>query len=163
MQIKEITIEIRDIKDRRKHSNHLENKTNINVRNYTLSGPLQEGHAKHDEGGVHYEDSVQTVHLLPDNMYSPEHCALIQCPSPKEPNASPLLLPELHPSSPSNETWSKPPSKKLPSSKSPNSPESPRIVEGNADEEGDPLCTKMNSCDNEISSIVDDGCKKVGV
>ena len=57
-QIKQITIEIRDIKDRRKPKiDSSEELRTVNVRNHTLSGPLQEGHEEHDEDNVHYESN----------------------------------------------------------------------------------------------------------
>jgi len=58
-QIKQITIEICDIKERKKtkiDSSKVQN--TINVRNHTLSGPLQEGHEEHDEGGIRYENNT---------------------------------------------------------------------------------------------------------
>jgi len=58
-QIKQITIKICDIKDRRKRHNIDVRKTNstINVRNHRQSGLLQECHEEHDEGDVYYVDS----------------------------------------------------------------------------------------------------------
>jgi len=58
-QIKQITIEIRDIKERRKTKIDLAKVSNtINVHNRTQNGPLQDGHVEHDEDDVHYEDSI---------------------------------------------------------------------------------------------------------
>jgi len=58
-QIKQITIEICDIKERKRIIvNSSKVSSTVNVHNHTLSGPLQEGHAEHDESGVHYDDSI---------------------------------------------------------------------------------------------------------
>jgi len=121
-QINMITIEIRDIKERKKTKvNSAEGtKGTFNVRNHILSGPLQEGHGEHDENGIHYDDSTQTVHPLPRNVYNPEHCAPAQYPTPTGPTASPPLPPELHPSSPSSGNPAKPVSSTTPWSKKPN-------------------------------------------
>ena len=162
-QIKQITIEIRDIKDKRKRNiDFKRTKNTINVRNHTLSDPLQEGHEEHDEDGIHYEDSIQIAHLAPDNTYTPEHCVPTQCPSPREPTASPPLPPELHPSSPDSETPEGIPSRKLRWSKSPSGPESPGIVEGNADEEGDPPWSKTKLSWNETGGDTGVPCRKAG-
>jgi len=71
-QIKEITIEIRDIKERKKHKINSISKSydTINVRNHKRNGPLQEGHEEHDEDDVHYESSAQSDLLLLDNTNS---------------------------------------------------------------------------------------------
>jgi len=102
-QIKQITIEIRDIKDRRKGNIEFK-KTNstFNVRNHRQSDPLQECHEEHDEDDVHYEDSNQTVHQSPDNKNTQTHCVPIQPLPAKGSISSHPPHPELHPSSPSN-------------------------------------------------------------
>jgi len=163
-QIKQITIEIHDIKEKRKKTIDSKQCSNtINVHNHTLSGLLQEGHAKHDKDGIYYKDSKQTVHPAPDSKNTQEHCVPTQCPSPTKPIASPPPPPELHPSSLGSGNPSKLPSRKLLWSKSPNGPESPGIMEGNADEEGDPPWTRTNpSCDGS-SNDADAECRKVGV
>ena len=57
-QIKQITIEICDIKDRRrKDIDFKKDKSTINVHNHNWSDLLQECHEEHDEDDVHYEDS----------------------------------------------------------------------------------------------------------
>jgi len=139
LQIKQITVEIRDIKKRKKekHFKFKGRTSTFRTRNHTGNDPLQEGHVKHDEGDVHYEDNEQNVHLVPDNMNILEHCVPTQYPSPVEPIISPPPCPEPHPSSLDNGTPEEIPSRKLRWSKSPNGPESPGIVEGNADEESD--------------------------
>jgi len=164
-QIKQITIEIRDIKERRKNKINFTstNYDTINVHSHSPSDSLQEGHEEHDEDGVHYGDSIQNNRPVPDNTYILEHCAPAQCPSPTEPTASPPLPPELHPSSPSSEIPVKTPSTKLLWSKSPSGPESPGIVEGNAVEEGDPPWNNTNSSWNNGGDDVGAPCKKAGV
>jgi len=124
-QIKQITIEIRDIKERRKINVDSSKVSNtINVHNHTLSGPLQEGHEEHDEDDVHYENSIRTVHPQPRSKNNRTHYVPAQYPTPIEPTASPPLPPELHPSSPSNGNPVKPVSSTTPWSKRPNDLES---------------------------------------
>jgi len=114
-QIKQITIEICDIKNKKKTKIVLEDRSTstFNVHNHTLSGHLQECHVKHDEGDVHYEDSILIVHPVPDSMHTLEHCAPTQCPSPTKPIASPPPPPEPHPSLPGSGIPGENPSRKL--------------------------------------------------
>jgi len=77
-QIKQITIEIRDIKERRKNKINSSNVQNtFNVHNRIRNGPLQEGHEEHDEDDVHYDDSKQNDHQLLDNTNSQICCVPI--------------------------------------------------------------------------------------
>jgi len=62
-QIKQITIGIHDIKDKRKDNIGINRISNtFNVRSHILNGPLQEHHEEHDEDGVHYKDNIGTNH-----------------------------------------------------------------------------------------------------
>jgi len=165
-QIKQITIEIRDIKDKKKSNIDFRETTSstINVHNHTLSGPLQEGHEEHDEDDIRYEDSIRTVHLVPDNTYTQEHCAPTQYPSPEEPTASLPPFPELHPSSPSNGNPAKPVSSTTPWSKSPNDPGSPGNEGDNVGGVVDLLCTTNGTTSgsaNDVDPCAD--CRKAGV
>jgi len=131
-QIKQITIEIRDIKRRSKNKiNSAEVSSTISVHNHTLSGPLQVGHEEHDEDDVHYEDSTQSDHQQPGNKYNRTRYVPTQYPTPTVSTSSPPLPPELHPSSSSNGNPVKPVSSTTPWSKKPNDPESPEIVGDN--------------------------------
>ena len=125
-QIKQITIEIRDIKERNKIKIDSQEVSNtINDHNHILSGPLQDGHVEHDEDDVHYEDNIRNVHRQPRSMSNRIRYALTQYPSPTISTSSPLPPPELHPSSPSNGNPVKPVSSTTPWSKRPNDPGSP--------------------------------------
>jgi len=131
-QIKQITIEIRDIKERSRNKIDSQKVSNtVSVRNHTLSGPLQDDHAGHDEGDVHYEGSIQSVHQQPYNTYTRTCYAPVQYPIPIGSTSSPPPLPELHPSSPSNGNPVKPVSSTTPWSKKPNDSGSPEIVGDN--------------------------------
>jgi len=123
-QIKQITIEIRDIKEKNKF-NTKKVKNTFSVHNRTWNGRLQEGHEEHDEHDVHYEGNIQTAHPAPDNMCNQEHCAPAQYPIPIVSTSSTPLPPELHPSSPSSGNPVKPVLSTTPWSKKPIDPESP--------------------------------------
>jgi len=142
-QIKQITIEIRDIKERKKHRIDSSRITNtINVRNHTQSGPLQGGHEEHDKDDVHYEYSIQSDHQLPGSKSTQRHYAPAQYPSPIVSTSLPPPPPELHPSLPSNENPVKPVSSTTPWSKRPNDPGSPANEGDNVGGVmGVPLCT----------------------
>jgi len=164
LQIKQITVKIHDIKNRKKENqinSKLDNGT-FSVHNHIGNGPLQEGHVKHDEDDVCYEDSVQSVHPVLDNKNSQEHCVLTQCPSLTTPTALPSLPPELHPSSPNSGIPEGTPSRKLRWSKLPNVPESPGIVEGNAVEKGDPPWSNTKPSWSGTGDNIDEPCKKAG-
>ena len=165
-QINLITIEIRDIKERRKTKIDSARgvTSTFNVRNHILSGPLQEGHEEHDENGIHYDGSTQTVHPLPRNAHNQEHCAPTQYPTPTEPIASPPLPPELHPSSPSNGNPVKPVSSTTPWSKRPNVSVSLGNEGDNVGGVVDLLCTMNGTTSGDVNDVGPcDDCKKEGV
>jgi len=164
-QIKQITIEIRDIKEKKKNKiNSMDKTTNtINVHNHTMSGPLQEGHEVHDEDGGHYDDSKQTGRQLPRSMYNQKRYALVQYPTIKEPISSPPLPPELHPSSPNSESPSRPASLTTPWSKKPIDPESPGNEGDNAGGVVDLLWTTKGMTSGGASDAdPNDECRKAG-
>jgi len=63
-QIKQITIEICDIKNRKKVMDKIETRTTstFNVHNHYKSDPLQKCHEEHDVYDIHYKDSTRIVH-----------------------------------------------------------------------------------------------------
>ena len=154
-QINQITIEIHDIKERRKNKiNSSRGATStFNVHNHILSGPLQEGHEEHDENGIHYDGSIRTDHLLPRNAHSQERCAPTQYPTPTGPTASPPLPPELHPSSPSSGNPVKPVSSMTPWSKKPNDSVSPGNEGDNVGGVVDLLCTTNGTTSGGVSDV----------
>ena len=166
-QIKQITIEIRDIKERRraKIDSSKVAKT-INAHSHIPNGPLQEGHEEHDEDGVHYKNNIRIDHPLPGNRNNQIHCVPTQYLPAEGSTASQSLPPQDHPSLPSNGSPSTPTSMTPPCSTSPSNPKSPENREGNVveDEETAPWKTMVNS-----SSCVGFGngpgaeCKKEGV
>ena len=140
-QIKQITIEIRDIKERKKNKIELALvSSTINVHNHTWNGPLQEGHVEHDEGDVHYEDNIQSVPQLPRSRNNRTRYVPTQSLLAKGSTSSQSPHPRDHPSLPSNGSPSTLTSKTPPWSTSPNDPESPVIEGGNVaeDKETDP-------------------------
>ena len=154
-QIKQITIEICDIKERKKTKIDSSKEVNtINVRNHTLSGPLQEGHEEHDESDVHYEDSKQTVHQSPHSTNNRRRYVPTQYPTPIGPTSLPPLPPELHPSSPSNESPVKLASSTTPWSKKPNDPASPGNEGDNAGGVVDLLCTTNGTTSGGVNDVV---------
>jgi len=61
-QIKQITIEICDIKNKKRNNIGIMHSNNtFNVHNHKQSDPLQRCHEEHDEDDVHYEDSVMNT------------------------------------------------------------------------------------------------------
>ena len=167
-QIKQITIEIRDIKERRKlkiNSSIVSN--TINVHNHTRNGPLQEGYEEHDEDGVHYKNSIQSDHQSPCSKNTQEHCVPTQSLPATRSTSSQLPLPLNHPSLPSNGSPSTPTSKIPPWLTSPDDPEFPEIGEGNVaeDEETDPPWKTMVNSSSFVESDDVPGaeCKKEGV
>jgi len=65
-QIKQITVEIRDIKRRKQDNIGIKSTINtVNVHSHRQDDPLPKCHKEHDEDVVHYEDSEKTVHLPP--------------------------------------------------------------------------------------------------
>ena len=166
-QIKQITIEIRDIKERKKNkvdSSKVQN--TINVRNRTLSGPLQEGHEEHDEDDVHYTNSIQIVLLPLGNRSNQTHCAPTQSLLEEGSTASPSPPPLNHPSSLSSGSPSKPTSKIPPWSNEPDNPESPGNEGDNAGGVvGLPWTTTKGtpSGGDESAAVPDDDDRKAGV
>ena len=154
-QIKQITIEIRDIKERSKNKiDSSEVSNTINVHNHTLSGPLQDDHAEHDEDDVRYEDNIRNGHPQLYSMYNRTRYAPVQYPIPIVSTSSPPLPPELHPSSPSNGNPVKPVSSTTPWSKKPIDPESP----GNEGDNvggvmGDLLCGTNGMTSGDASDV----------
>jgi len=67
-QIKQITVEIRDIKTRNKIK--LDPTTRVivqdttSIHNCTSNDPLQISHGKHDEDGEHYVHNKQSIHVM---------------------------------------------------------------------------------------------------
>ena len=168
-QIKQMTVEIHDIKTRNKIKMDSSTRTNIqeettNVHNRIRNGPLQTSHEKHDEDDIHYVHSIRSVHLVPDNMNNLEHYAPTQCPVPEESTASSPPPLAIHPSLPNRRTPSSSPSRKRPESMSPNDPESPGNEGGNIDDSCDsPSTTKTNDdCDGSVG-VAGVPCKKGGV
>jgi len=166
-QIKQITVEIRDIKKRKRYNIDQDKGNDIsNVYNHTPNGLLQERHEEHDEGVVHYDNNGQTVLPRPDSTNSRAHYA----PTPLLPEevstASLPPPPELHPSSPSNGSPSKPTSKIPPWSNEPDDPESPGNEGDNAGGVvGLPwMTTKGTPSGGDESAVAPaDNDKKVGV
>ena len=154
-QIKQITIEIRDIKERNKNKIDSQEVPNtISVRNHILSGPLPDDHEGHEQDGVHYEDSIRSVHQQPHSMYTRTHYVPTQYPSPTISTSSLLLPPELHPSSPSNGNPVKPVSSTTPWSKRSNDPESPANEGDNVGGvRGDLLCGTNGTTSGDASDV----------
>jgi len=167
-QIKQITIEIRDIKERKKtkvYSTSTDYNT-INVRNHSPSGSLQGGHEGHDEDDVHYEDSTRIDLQLLGNKNNQAHCAPTQSLPAKGSTSLHPLPPEDHPSLPSNENPSTPPSTTPPWSTSPDGPKSPEIEGGNVDGDEEnvlPSRTMVRSSGDRFGGKPDAECKKEGV
>ena len=166
-QIKQITIEIRDIKGKKQDNIDIKKRTStINTRNHKRSDPLQECHEEHDEDVEHYIYSEQTVHQLPDSKHNLVHYAPTPLPPEEEPTSSLPWPPVLHPSSPSNGSPAKPTSKRLPWSEMPNDPESPGNEEDNAGRvDGLPWTTTNGIPSGGDESVVcpADDDKKAGV
>ena len=152
-QIKQITIELRDIKTRN-HVNSSKVSNTVNVHNRTENGPLQVGHEAHDEDDVHYDDSIRNVHQPLHSRYNQERCAPTQYPTPIESTSSPPLPPELHPSPPSNGNPAKPVSSTTPWSRRPNIPESPGNEEDNVGGVVDLLCTTNGTTSGDVNDAV---------
>jgi len=154
-QIKQITIEIRDIKERNKNKIDYQKVSNtVSVHNHTRSGPLQDGHAGHDEDDVHYEDSTRTDHRLPGSKYNRTRYAPVQYPIPTISTSSTPLPPELHPSSPSSGNPAKPVSSTTPWSTKPNEYGSPEIVGDNVGGVmGDLLCGTNGTTSGDASDV----------
>ena len=154
-QIKKITIEIRDIKERKKSKiNSAEGTTStISVHNHKLSDPLQEGHEGHDEHDIHYNGSKQNVHQLPRNVHNQEHYAPTQYPTPIGPIASPPLPPELHPSSPSNGNPVKPVSSTTPWSNGLTASAYPENEGDNVGGVVDLLCTTNGTTSGGVNDV----------
>ena len=154
-QIKQITIEIRDIKERNKAKyNSQEVPNTFSAHNRIQNDPLQDGHAGHDEDDVHYEDSIQSVHPQPRNRYTRTHYVPTQYPSPTVSTSSTPLPPELHPSSPSSGNPVKPVSSTTPWSKKPNDSGSPEIVGDNVGGVmGDLLCGTNGTTSGDASDV----------
>ena len=164
-QIKQITIEIHDIKERKRNKiNSSMVQNTVNVRNHISNGPLQEDHGKHDESGIRYKDNTQTVHPVPDSESTQEHCALTQYPVPTGPTASPPLPPELHFSSPSSGNPVKPVSSTTPWSKRPNDPVSPGNEGDNIGGVVDLPCTTNRMTSGDVNDVGPcNECRKAGV
>jgi len=125
-QIRQITIEIRDIKRRKQDNiNSKETINTVNIHNHKLSDPLQECHEEHDEDVGYYVYNAQTVHPLLDNTNTLTHYAPTPLPPEGVPTSWPPWPPEPHPSSPNSGSPSKPTSKTPPWSNEPADPESP--------------------------------------
>jgi len=101
-KIKDITLEICNIKEQKKASPLCIAYTNVH--NHKLNGPLQIHHEEHDKDVVHYEDNTGSDHQPPHNKCNPGHCVLTQCPAPKDSTSSSPLLPLTHPSEELSET-----------------------------------------------------------
>ena len=154
-QIKQITIEIRDIKERRNIKiDSSKVASTINARNHTLSDLLQDGHEGHDEGDVHYEDNIQNVHQLPRSRNNQRRYVPTQHPTPIVSTSLPPLPPELHPSSPSSENPVKPVSSTTPWSEKPNDPGFPENEGDNVGERGDLLCTTSGTTSGSVNDVV---------
>ena len=167
-QIKQITIEIRDIKERRKR--YIIDQDNVNdtssVHNHKQNDLLRGRHEGHDEDAVHCDDNRQIVHPLPDSKHNQERYAPTPLPPEEGSIASPPLPPELHPSSPSNGSPLKPTSKSSPWSNGPSDPESPGNEGDNAGGVVDlPWTTTKGTPSGGDESIVApaDDDKKAGV
>ena len=152
-QIKQITIEIRDIKTRSKNIS-LGGTNTINVHNHTENDPLQVGHEEHDEDVVHYDDNIRSVHQSPRSKNNQEHCAPAQYPTPTESTSSPPPPPELHPSSLSSGNPVKPVSSTTPWSKRPNDPASPGNEGDNVGGVVDLLCTTNGTTSGGVNDAV---------
>jgi len=80
-QIKQISTEICDIKTRNKIKINslmegIIQESSTNAHNHIQYDPLQICHETHDEDDEHYDHSIQSIHLVPDNMNNLECCAL---------------------------------------------------------------------------------------
>jgi len=154
-QIKQITIEIRDIKERSRNKIDSQEVSNtINVRNHILSGPLPDDREEHEQDGVHYADNIRNNHPQPHNRYTQTHCVPTQYPIPTRSTSLPPLPPELHPSSPSNGNPVKPVSSTTPWSKKPNDSGSPEIVGDNVGGvRGNLLCGTNGMTSGDASDV----------
>ena len=145
-QIKQITIEICDIKERRELKSYFNNDTNTNMT--TRHHDRREAHKKSDlpplsgeEGddrSKHYDYSKRIYHPQHNSCCIQGHCAPTQCPSPAKSTAWLPPHPEHHPSSPDNETPEVKTSRSSPWSGELNDPESPDGAASNVGKEDDP-------------------------
>jgi len=165
-QIKQITVEIHDIKARNKSKMNSSMKTSIqettNIHNRILNTPLQTSHGKHDEDDEHYVHNKQSGPPVLDSRNNLEHCAPIQYPAPRAPTASSPSPLATHPSSPNRRTPACSPSMRWYKSRPPNDPKFPGNEGDNVDSSCDSPWTRTNGdCDDSVG-VAGVPCKKVG-
>jgi len=101
-KVEQITIEIYDIKDKKKASPLIIAYSKLH--NHKDYDPLQRHHEEHDKGSEHYIHSIESDHPPPDSKNTQGHCVPLQCLSPKKSTLSPALPPPIHPPVSNSET-----------------------------------------------------------
>jgi len=109
-----------DIKEKAKKKGIYSSTSSTSTHSHNKNGPLPGHDEVHGGDGIHYEDSVETVHPQLGSNYNQARCALTQPPPEEEPTSSLPQLPQPHSYVPGNEILSRPPSMTSPSTTWPN-------------------------------------------